>query len=622
MITLYSKLCDCIYPSDILYPSDTLYPEDPLVLHSGRFTHNGYGVLRDFKANPQITEAINGEYSIEFEYAKDGWLSDYLIEENILRASNNGSDQLFRIYYTDKSLENIKVLAKHIAFDLNDNLLDDVYPVSKNGTDALNWVLDRTQFIHGFTGWSDITTEHSARYVRKNMNDVFFNADNSFLNVWGGEFQFDNFTIKLYEQRGADNGLQIRHGKNLQGANVKLDFSTVATRIMPVGKNGLLLPEVYIDSTLIDNYHSPIIRVIDFDIGVDEDTTASEAYDLIRAEVAKLYANGIDLPSISAKIDFIELSKVKEYEIYSSLETASIGDTVKVYIEQLNIDLDARIVKTTYDCLKERFVQLELGEITPNYVTQASSVELTINQAITTRAKKNEIISTINQSDEAISISADRLDFTAHTFNIDTDEMVFQVGSTEIINSNGLLTGLSFDSKNVMWTPYTLVGYGFLGYQVGPSSAIANWLEIDAEIPTNFIVQSAYITLYHIPVTWDTSTGYCRNLKLYNVSNPTNLDITGIYNSEFDTTYNYTETEITNAFGASGYTGSSTTGEVEVSANLASNFTGGNIYKLTIHSSDATPTFNPGVDNPNTILGIKTGYVYAVLNITGYYSYS
>lgn len=140
------------------------------------------------------------------------------------------------------------------------------------------------------------------------------------------------------------------------------------------------------------------------------------------------------------------------------------------------------------------------------------------------------------------------------TVNIDKSGVTLSNGA-ELIGGNGLLSSLQFDSKNVNWGANTLTGYWFLGYNYEEYLGIGvykNWLEIDAEIPTNFVVTSAYVTLYHIPVTWGSYKGYCRNLKLYNVSNPTNLSITGAYMSEFGATYNYTKAEISGAFGASG----------------------------------------------------------------------
>lgn len=370
----------------------TIYSKD-----TTSFLSNGLGALREFTKNPIITEELNENYILEFSYKKDGWLNEYLIEENIIKA--NG--QPFRIYNIDKNLKETRVLAKHIAFDLNNNFLEDVYPQNLNGFDALTWVLNNAQESHNFTAWSDITSTNSARYVRKNFFEAFLSASNSLVNRWGGEFEYDNYTIKLHTQRGANRGLQIRHGKNLTGVEMKVDFSTVVTRIMPQGINNLILPEKYIDSPLINNYQTPIIRKIEFDVGVDPNTTELEAQQELRDRVAKLYADGIDEPELSIKIDFIELSKTKEHEQYSNLESVYLGDTVGIYIESLGLETSARVVKIVYDCLKERNVKVELGSVTPNYVnsqsTTINNLKETVNylpSSVLTKAQ-NEATETI-----------------------------------------------------------------------------------------------------------------------------------------------------------------------------------------------------------------------------------
>lgn len=202
--------------------------------------------------------------------------------------------------------------------------------------------------------------------------------------------------------------------------------------------------------------------------------------------------------------------------------------------------------------------------------------------------------------------------------NIDKDGVTLSNGA-ELIGGSGVLSSLQFDSKNINWGAVTLPGYWFLGYNYAESTGVyKNWLEIDAQIPTNFTVSSAYVTLYHIPVAWAAYTGYVRNVKLYNVSDPTNITIAGAYMSEFAATYTYTTTEISGAFGVNGYSGSDTIGKVTPSSNIASTFSSAGVYKLLIQTDNAVPSFNPGTQDMNDILGTKTGYVYAVLNITGF----
>ena len=141
----------------ILYSSNTL-----------SFSNLGLGVLRDFYNNPTITEVLNGEYNLEFEYVTGGWLSDNLVKGNIIKA--NG--QLFRIWDVEQDLNKIKILAKHIFFDLSKNFLVDVSPTNLTANNAISWLLSRTATANSFSVTGNCTDVASARYVRKNVIDA------------------------------------------------------------------------------------------------------------------------------------------------------------------------------------------------------------------------------------------------------------------------------------------------------------------------------------------------------------------------------------------------------------------------------------------------------------------
>lgn len=343
------------------------------------FSNLGLGVLKDFTSNPQITEVLNAEYNLEFEYAIDGWLSESLVEENIIKA--NG--QPFRIWNVQKSTEgSIKILAKHIFFDLEKNFLLDTAPTNTNAQGALNWILDHAEYSTLFNASGDCDIIATARYVRMDPITAVYSADNALLDRFGGELELDGYNITVHKKRGSNNGLTIIHRKNLSGAELQVDFSTVATRILPQGKDGLLLPEKFVDSPLINNYFAPLYKKEEFEIGVDEETTEEEAVEQLRNAAEALFDKEIDRPTISLAVDFIELSKTEEYKNYSSLETAHLGDTVTVILKQLNLNYETRIVKTVYDCLEERIVELELGSVVPDYVSDQKDKETSVENAI------------------------------------------------------------------------------------------------------------------------------------------------------------------------------------------------------------------------------------------------
>ncbi len=360
------------------------------------FSNLGLGVLKDLRSDALITEELNGSLILEFEYIKKGHLSDSLVEGNLIKCNN----QIFRIKNINKSLsdsESIKILAQqYFQFDMSKNFLADVAPTKLNGTNALKWIVDKAETKTNFVIGGDCTNVSSARYVRKNVSDAIYSADNSLLTRFGGELEFNLNNVYLKNKRGSDKGFSIRYRKNLKGLEFNLDFSTVATKICPQGSNELLLDDLYVSSPKINNYYQPFFKKVEFnDIGVDEETTEEQAKNLLKNAALELFDAGIDVPEISIKVDFVELSKCIEYKEYQNLETCSLGDTIKVIIPEFSINTSVRVVKTIYNDNLERLTYLELGTVAKNIVSSnASSIKDIKNtienpKSILDSAKKN-----------------------------------------------------------------------------------------------------------------------------------------------------------------------------------------------------------------------------------------
>ena len=229
------------------------------------FNNNGIASLIDTN-KCEVTEELNGEFTIEFEYPRNSKYADKIDNDMIIKVDTGGTErQLFRIKGYEKDLTTIKATPQHISYDLIDNALDDVYPQNLDGNAAINWILDHTQYNHKFTGFSDITKQGTARYVRKNIIEAIIgDLDNSFKNVWGGEIERNNFNIRMLAKRGTDKGYKIKYAKNLSGIDFSKDDSNIITRLRPIGYDGLLLPEKYVDSPLINNYPNTKIGEIEY----------------------------------------------------------------------------------------------------------------------------------------------------------------------------------------------------------------------------------------------------------------------------------------------------------------------------------------------------------------------
>lgn len=335
------------------------------------FTRNGYGFLNDC-IESYVEETLNGAYTLYFEYPINAKLSEYLVEQNIVSANvSSTNEQLFRIYRVEKDFEIIKVYCNHISYDLNVNMLMDVYPKNKSVQEFGTWLLDNTQYVNDFTFYSDINKTGSARYIRKNpIECIIGNIDNSMVNLFGGELERDNFTIKLLAHRGQNNHVKLLIGKNITEIDTNVDITNLYTRVIPVGFDGLVLPERFVDSPLINSYPSPRICKIEFsNIKYDPESTEEgvytnieDAYTALRNAVNALYQQGLDKPQISIKVDWLELSKTEQYKnAFSQFEKVNLGDTITASI--LGIDYTTQVVKTKYNVLSDTIESFEIGTI-------------------------------------------------------------------------------------------------------------------------------------------------------------------------------------------------------------------------------------------------------------------
>lgn len=362
------------------------------------FTATGLGVLDREIINPIVTEELGGEFSLTFTYPADGPAATHIVLENIVAAPVPRLEQRqgFRISEIATTLEGmLEVTAFHVFYDLAANLIADTYVVNKTAKGALTQILGAANTKHGFTATSsDTVTRSSARLVRMPIAAALMDAgeDNTFAARWGGELTRDNFHIHHAPMRGANHGMVISDRKNLTGFESSIDFSTVVMRILPIGYDGLLLPELYVDSPKLGDYVVPRIRVIrygqvkaitDKDNPREGELPLDQAHgELRRLAAAEFNAKHVDEPSASYKIHFTDLSQTREYADLARLETVEIGDTVTVRHADLGVALTARVVAYEYNPLTGQYISVELGTVARKFTSVTRQVKTAINTAV------------------------------------------------------------------------------------------------------------------------------------------------------------------------------------------------------------------------------------------------
>ena len=335
------------------------------------FKHNGICILKPLEA--VVTEELNGDYSLKVTMPRG---KKEIEIEQIIKAPTPKSEQLFRVYNSDIDMLGI-FYARHIFYDLLDYFIEDTRP-SGSGALAISKILENTPF----TGTSDITEQGTAYYQMMNPVKAILGADNAFIEVWGGELERDNLNVRMKNHLGTDRGVSIRYRKNLTGLRLQTDLSGVYTKIMPTGlqENGqtlLKLPEKYISSPLIDNYvNIKTTRIHYSEIKIDEETTQEQALEILRNAATQEFENGLDKPQITATVEFIPLQDTEEYKDYSILERVYLGDTIRVFHEDLSIELETKVIEYEFDALSKRYNKVILGNANPKYGdTQKKYVE-------------------------------------------------------------------------------------------------------------------------------------------------------------------------------------------------------------------------------------------------------
>lgn len=326
------------------------------------YTSNGDKIILPLKA--KVHKQDNGDFYLDLE-APLSYI-DYLVPNNIIVANTPQGDEPFRIANVENTRSKIKVKAYHVFYDSKNYLIQDSYVVDKNCNDALDHLNNSTDTTSPFTTISDITKIASYRCVRKSL----YEAIQVLLERYGGHLYRDNWTIGIKANIGQDNGVTIRYGKNLKDIKATYDWANVCTKLLPVGKDGLLLnatdptASVYLESQT--QYDIPFTKTVSFDqSNISEDDYKDEETGEVDEDAYK-QALVNDLAEQGQNYLLTNSIPVVNYTLSANVEKISdIGDTIQVVDEKLGINLLTNIISFEYDCILDKYTQIEFGNFTP-----------------------------------------------------------------------------------------------------------------------------------------------------------------------------------------------------------------------------------------------------------------
>lgn len=337
-----------------------------------------------------VTEELNGMYELELTHPYDAqgkW--QRLEEERILYASTPAGRQPFRIYYVKPDMDGITVKARHVFYDLLDNIC---LSVNASGTPqaVLSAIKNALACPMPFVFTTDMTG--SGKLVLHNENPVaaLLASDedkDSFVKAFGGELLRDGFTVSMRASIGENRGVAIRYGKNLVGLEICEDISEVATRIYAFGKNGVAMSGKYRDSPYINSYQYPKIQIFE---------DASLSYAQLPEAVQKLFDAGCDMPKVNIKADFQLLSKTEEYKDYAILEEVRLGDVVTVANIKMGFYQQAKVISYEWDALLEQYEKVELGDFVADLTASVTNGKKSLSAAVGASAEARQVYGMIS----------------------------------------------------------------------------------------------------------------------------------------------------------------------------------------------------------------------------------
>lgn len=348
------------------------------------FDHNGIGVLGD-AISCIVTEEANGEFELEIEYPINGIHYAEIVDRCIIKAKSNqdANPQLFRVYSISKPMiGSVRISAQHISYDLTD------IPVSRfvaeNASSAMTGLLTNAVIDCPFIFRTDkATIAQFAVSVPGSIRSKLGGSAGSILDVYGGEFEFDNFDVILHASRGTDRGVSIRYGKNLTDLKQDRNCASIATGVYPYWVNAesgnvVELPEkiVMADGT----YNFEKIRTLDISGVFQEEPTEGQIRNYTKSYIK---SNHIGIPSVSMSVSFKQLEQSEEYKGMDSLEKVSLFDTVNVEFPALGVSANAKAVKIVYNALLDRVENITLGSVKAKITDTIANQQQQISQAPT-----------------------------------------------------------------------------------------------------------------------------------------------------------------------------------------------------------------------------------------------
>lgn len=337
----------------------------------------------------EVTEERNGAFECTLKYPVTGILFSELKNERLIKAKPNDTskEQLFRIYRITTPINGIvTIYAQHISYDLS-NIAELMWSSAMISPSlAMSRIFTKTATTHNFKCSTDFSSAKPFSVSKpKSVRACLGGSEGSMLDLWGGEYEWDNFNVILHSKRGKDNGVVIEYGKNLTDMEQDNDFTDVYTDLLPYAvfsdestEKVVTLSEVTLP--IVDTPLRSKTLIKDF-TELFEDKSSINENSLRKKALSYIKKNPLGVETPTLTVAFEPLWKQPEYS--AILERVSLCDTVTIKHSVLGITAKSKVIKTVYDALAEKYVSITLGSAKSNFVNTVGDIKTELSEVKT-----------------------------------------------------------------------------------------------------------------------------------------------------------------------------------------------------------------------------------------------
>ena len=441
------------------------------------FTTNGLGRLDCLSC--EVVEERNGMYELTLVIAETALHASEIEMSSIIVAkpSHGANPQPFRVYKITKPINGrFAVYAQHISYQLS-YIPTMPFTVAASATacnSTLQALKNNAAESCPFSFWTDVTTVASySQQTPASIRSRLGGVEGSVLDQFGGEYEWDGYSVKLWSHRGlVTPSVSLRYGKNITDIEQEEEISNTVTGYCPFWVSGegdqvVTLPEKVVESQYATAY--PFKRTVPLDLSENWEEAPTEAQLRVAAQ-AQVNRDGIGIPTVSIKVSFVDLSETEEYKDVYSLQSVKLCDRINVQFEKLGISTTAKVVRTEYDVLKEKYISIEVGSVHTSLAHTISEQNGAIDTALSKALFATQSATAWLTSSNGYVHAVKNADGTwKELIFADTDDPTTWTNVLRV-NENGI--GFSHDGGTTYSQAWTLDGKIVIGGTAAPSLTV------------------------------------------------------------------------------------------------------------------------------------------------------